>query len=196
MHGCVSQPDSIVLTRESYIRYDYQWAALQGIVQATLLTQHLVFVGFSLADDNFLRILDGVRRIARPAQQVTRALGAFGTVLTTDLPSVRQHLFTGDLEWISTSAMNNGTAPANVAAAARQMEIFFDYLGSKLRTTPYLLNERYDSLLTTAERRLRAGLMELYPILDTLGAQGSPVVPVVEQLLRRLGRRNSPEQIG
>jgi hypothetical protein len=86
MHGCVSQPDSIVLTRESYIRYSYQWAALEGILQATLITQHMLFVGFSLADDNFLRILDGVRRIVRPVPGLAGKLGPFGTALTTDPP--------------------------------------------------------------------------------------------------------------
>lgn len=34
MHGCVSRPESIVLTRQDYVRYSEKAAALSGIVQA------------------------------------------------------------------------------------------------------------------------------------------------------------------
>jgi hypothetical protein len=188
MHGCVSQPESIVLTRENYIRYDYQWAALEGILQATLVTQHMLFVGFSLSDDNFLRILDGVRRVVRPTPALSGDLGPFGTALTTDPPSARQHLFEGDLEWVSTSAAAGGAGPLDVPAAARQLEVFLDYLASRLRTTAYLLNDRYDSLLTAEERQLRDGLRSLFRVVETLRGQGSPVAAEVERLLSRLGK--------
>jgi hypothetical protein len=39
---------------------------MAGIVQSTLITRHLLFVGFSLDDDNFQRIFDGVRKARRP----------------------------------------------------------------------------------------------------------------------------------
>jgi len=58
MHGCVAHPEDIVLTREDYLRYADRRAALAGIVQALLITRHMLFVGFSLTDDNFHRIVD------------------------------------------------------------------------------------------------------------------------------------------
>ena len=57
MHGCVTQPQDIVLTRKDYIRYAENSAALGGIVQALMMTKHMLFVGFSLQDDNFHRYL-------------------------------------------------------------------------------------------------------------------------------------------
>jgi hypothetical protein len=57
MHGCVTDPDHIVLTREDYLRYDQRRQALAGIVQALLMMRHMLFVGFSLTDDNFHRIV-------------------------------------------------------------------------------------------------------------------------------------------
>jgi hypothetical protein len=188
MHGCVTRPDSVVLTRESYIRYDYQWAALEGILQAALITQHMAFVGFSLTDGNFLRILDGVRRVVRPTPASAALLGPFGTALTTSPPSAREHLFEGDLEWVSASEAEGHAGPLGVPGAARQVEVFLDYLGSRLGTTAYLLNDRYDSLLTAEERQLREGLRALFPLLGELGRQGSPAARVVEAALRRLGR--------
>mmetsp|Transcript_352 Transcript_352/g.838 ORF Transcript_352/g.838 Transcript_352/m.838 type:complete len:674 (-) Transcript_352:2060-4081(-) len=65
MHGCVTIPEDIVLTKSHYIRYAERYAALAGIVQASLLTRHLLFVGFSFDDDNFQRIYDPVRKARR-----------------------------------------------------------------------------------------------------------------------------------
>ena len=62
MHGCVTRPEEIVLTKQDYIRYSDRFAALSGIVQSLLLTKHLLFVGFSLDDDNFIRIYDSVKK--------------------------------------------------------------------------------------------------------------------------------------
>lgn len=63
MHGCVSRPEEIVLTQEDYAKYSTssRTQALDGLVQASLLTKHLLFVGFSLTDPNYLRIIDQVR---------------------------------------------------------------------------------------------------------------------------------------
>lgn len=69
MHGCVNHKESIVLTRQDYIRYNDMRAALTGIVQALLLTRKIVFLGFSLTDDNFHRIVDSIRRSKRNAQK-------------------------------------------------------------------------------------------------------------------------------
>eukprot|EP00301_Raphidiophrys_heterophryoidea_P007460 c12888_g1_i4.p1 GENE.c12888_g1_i4~~c12888_g1_i4.p1 ORF type:complete len:770 (-),score=192.16 c12888_g1_i4:90-2399(-) len=62
MHGCVTSPSDIVLTREDYIRYSEKHQALAGIVQSLLITKHMLFIGFSLVDDNFHKIMDAVRR--------------------------------------------------------------------------------------------------------------------------------------
>ena len=65
MHGCVTHPEDIVLTRyfnydwnamghciyinmmwrEDYIRYHERRQALAGIVQAFLITKHMLFIG-------------------------------------------------------------------------------------------------------------------------------------------------------
>lgn len=65
MHGCVTAPEDIVLTRADYARYDERRQALAGLLQSQLLTKRLLFVGFSLSDDNFHRILESVRAARR-----------------------------------------------------------------------------------------------------------------------------------
>ncbi|CAJ1968199.1 unnamed protein product [Cylindrotheca closterium] len=63
MHGCVSRPEDIILTEDDYAQYSTssKARALDGLVQASLLTKHFLFVGFSLTDPNYLRIIDQVR---------------------------------------------------------------------------------------------------------------------------------------
>jgi hypothetical protein len=70
LHGTVSRPKEIVLTKRDYIRYNDRFAALAGIVQSTLLTRHLLSIGFSLADDNFHKIFDSVRKAKSSEQDI------------------------------------------------------------------------------------------------------------------------------
>ena len=69
MHGCVSFPEEIVITQKDLEMYESSQiipVALDGLVQASLMTKHLVFVGFSLTDPNYKRIVDEVRMALRP----------------------------------------------------------------------------------------------------------------------------------
>jgi hypothetical protein len=61
LHGCVTRPKEIVLSRDHYMEYDSNHSALAGIVQSKLLTKHMCFFGFSLTDDNFFKIMSHVR---------------------------------------------------------------------------------------------------------------------------------------
>lgn len=69
MHGCVSSHESIVITSTDYRNYESgRKKALAGLVQANLMTTHLLFVGFSLSDPNYLRIIEEVRHALKPGQ--------------------------------------------------------------------------------------------------------------------------------
>jgi hypothetical protein len=67
MHGCVSRPHSLVVTRDDYDAYDLRHPAIITYLQSLLSTRTFLFVGFSLRDPNF-------RNIYRIVQQV---LGSF-----------------------------------------------------------------------------------------------------------------------
>eukprot|EP00568_Trieres_chinensis_P008956 CAMPEP_0183310334 /NCGR_PEP_ID=MMETSP0160_2-20130417/30880_1 /TAXON_ID=2839 ORGANISM="Odontella Sinensis, Strain Grunow 1884" /NCGR_SAMPLE_ID=MMETSP0160_2 /ASSEMBLY_ACC=CAM_ASM_000250 /LENGTH=44 /DNA_ID= /DNA_START= /DNA_END= /DNA_ORIENTATION= len=44
MHGCVSHPESIIITGEDYDEYEAgHMKALSGLVQANLMTSHFLF---------------------------------------------------------------------------------------------------------------------------------------------------------
>ena len=68
MHGCASRPDDIIITSDDFDDFeDSRMKALAGLVQANLLTSHMLFVGFGLEDPNYQRILGEVRQALDPA---------------------------------------------------------------------------------------------------------------------------------
>jgi hypothetical protein len=69
----------IVLTRPDYMSLARERSALFGIVQALLVTKHLLFVGYSLSDEAFHQLVDEIR-IAIGSSSGKDVLG---TVLTT-----------------------------------------------------------------------------------------------------------------
>ena len=62
MHGCVSHPELIVLSGNDYAQRN----VLGGLVQANLLTTHLLFCGLSLSDPNYLKIIREIRASMHP----------------------------------------------------------------------------------------------------------------------------------
>jgi hypothetical protein len=77
MHGCVSNPEEIIITSKDFASFEKgRLKALGGVVQANLLTSHMLFVGFSMTDPNYLRILNEVRRALKPAAPVEKSKSA------------------------------------------------------------------------------------------------------------------------
>ena len=191
MHGCVTDPESIVLTREDYLRYDQRRQALAGIVQALLMMRHMLFVGFSLNDDNFHRIADAVRRARSPSIGPSpTSVDRFGTAVALFADPMAQALWAQDLDWITTgdAASPDGDGETAVAASARRLEILLDATLAQTGTTAHLLDPRYDGALSDPERALAARLRDLERAVraDPLADQ-APAWRSVEALLTRLG---------
>lgn len=182
MHGCVSQPDDIVLTRSDYLRYAERRAALAGIVQALLITRHMLFVGFSLNDDNFHRIADEVRRALSAAQGISN----FGTSLVLGRDSLLEELWLPDIRCLPMSDRPKGE---DLPGDARRLEIFLDaLLALSTESTAHLMDETFDAVLDDGERELRRRLLELQRGLpDDVRRTGAWTE--VEALLERLGQR-------
>lgn len=184
MHGCVTRPDSIVLTREDYLKFQENRTALAGIVQALLLTRHMLFVGFSFTDDNFHRIAHAVRQ---SLAQVPRPEARFGSTLVVGTNPLAEELWGDDLDWISFEGSR--------AEQARLVEIFLDRLSAKAATaTTHLGDRRYEGVLSAGERSLRDRL-EAFVGAASPEEKQTGAWAEVERLLTRLGlrRRRPPE---
>jgi len=176
MHGDVADAESIVLTRESYLRYGARNEALAGIVQATLITRHMLFVGFSMGDENFHRIVDAVRR----AVGSERAFELGDVTAVSDF-GFQKALWEGELRWIDLFD------DSGVSAAARRLEIFLDYLNFRATGSTHLLHERFARGLSEEDKALRALLIQVRDALAD--APDSPGWRRVARLLRDFGHR-------
>ncbi len=180
MHGCVTRPSTIVLTREDYMRFQENRSALSGIVQALLLTRHMLFVGFSFTDDNFHRIAHAVRSAIRGDNAGHRE--PFGTNLVVGGGTLVADLWREDLNWLALSEHE-----VHVRDQARLAEIFLDRLSAQAATvTSHLGDDRWAGALSDGERRLRSRLETLQREV-TPGERASTAWGEVEALLARLG---------
>jgi hypothetical protein len=183
MHGCIRSPGEIVLTREDYLRYGDRRSALAGIVQALLLTRHMLFAGFSLDDPNFHRIVDDVRKAVHPVGGGAECSSRepFGTALLLQPDRMRQQLWRDDLAFC---AVHDDAG--DVARAARAFEIALDYLAYRATTSAaYLLDPDFAHALGEDEIELRDALAAIASRRERFAH--SPAWPHVEALLARLG---------
>ena len=96
MHGDLSHPGKVVLSRSDFVGYSASSGPIGAIVQALMLTKHLLVVGTSLTDDNFLRLAYEVRNYLRnnPPAEGAEA-GEIGTVLDLQTDSAKKALWDG-----------------------------------------------------------------------------------------------------
>jgi hypothetical protein len=157
MHGCISRPDDLVLTRDDYLRYGERRAALAGIVQALLVTRHILFVGFSLNDDNFHRLVHDVRKALGTRTPGAADVREFGTALLLGQQAFLSELWEGDVRTLPMLGVDESAAMR--AGAARRLEIFLDLvLMLATSSAAHLLDSTYDGVLTDDERSVRDAL--------------------------------------
>lgn len=157
LHGSLDQldrEDHIVLTRPDYMSLARERSALFGIVQALLVTKHLLFVGYSLSDEDFHQLVDEIR-IAIGSSSGKDVLG---TVLTTH-------------EWPLARLWDDLLRVEQIGAQAdlpnRHLQIFLDRVAHL--ATPHdahLLDESFRGLLDFDELRVAASLRAVQRVVD------------------------------
>lgn len=148
LHGCIDpgRSSDIVLTREHYLRLGEHRAHLSGIVQALLVTRHMLFVGFGLTDDHLHQVLHDVRRAVGDARRSDR----LGTALVLRRNEMQEELWRRDLHYVAM------TEHGSDLEAGRMLELFLDeVLLQSTSSDEYLFDDRFEGLLTPDERALR-----------------------------------------
>jgi SIR2-like domain len=176
LHGCV-RPDrraDIVLTRADYLAVGQHRAALTGLLQAMLVTRHMLFVGFGLGDEHFHAVVHDVRRALLPPTDAGK--DAFGTALVLRPQRAAEMVWADDLTLLSM----DGEDPA------RRLEVFLDRLANEAdQGWQHVLDDGFRSILTDGELTLRGLLEQLVAAREPLDAGGA--WPAVEVMLRRFG---------
>ncbi len=184
MHGCISQPEDIVLTREDYLRYAEQRRALAGVVQSLLITKHMLFIGFSLDDENFHRIADDVRKVVW-----SEDASPFATSLVlVDRPFLAQ-LWQDEIEMVVMMEHEPAQFVESMSKGARLLEIFLDYMLAQVADPNYLLDPRFEQMLTEDEADLRYAL-SMFMRNATPGMKRTVAWKKVDRLFKELGWDN------
>ncbi len=119
IHGDVAAQQSIVLSRDDYIRFDYESIPMASVLQSAMLTKHILFVGYSVSDENVVRLARQVvhfrevhrrrSKSAEPAQDGERSKegdnhkhedNPVGTVLLLSHDPLREKLWEGVLRYL------------------------------------------------------------------------------------------------
>lgn len=179
LHGCIhpERRHDIVLTRSDYLTLGAHRATLTGLVQAMLVTRHMLFVGFGLSDDHLHAVVHDVRRALGPTRQ-----GKLGTALVLEHDALLEELWHDDLDFI---AMQGSTPDA-----ARKLELFLDHVLLLATTSDrHLFDPAFAGLLTPDEARLRDLLVDA---LDHVVLGNSSSWDKVQALLYSLGWGRGP----
>ncbi len=183
MHGDVHDPARIVLTRSDFVRYDSRSRPMGSVVQSLMLTRHLLVVGASLTDDNFLRLAHEVVDFQQEGPAGAEPRAPLGTVLDRRRVGGKARLWEGIFEYVAASERERPEEQS------RDLAIALDLLAAHAAGNAHLLDPRYDYLLTSdgerqAARAARAlhesaasltgGWESLRRALDRLGADRRP----------------------
>jgi hypothetical protein len=169
LHGDVTDATStLVLSRRDYLRFERQGGAIAGVMQAILLTRHLLILGYGLADETFHRLVHDVREVRQePAQRAVlhAATGAaLGTALLVNKPDLSKEVWKNDVALVDLT----GGGERILAEAARRQEIVLDLVAHlSAPSEAYLLGAGWHELSVTGQgqdselRKLLMGLREL-----------------------------------
>jgi len=198
LHGDYKDPNSIVLTRSQFVGFTGVAGPAGAVVQSLLLTKHVLVVGASMTDDNFLRLIyevgtyrDRVQKALALENRTKLEPQQFGTILSLSDDPARSQLYRPYFVW---EAVPGKGEPAR----ARQLEIFLDSVGMYASNDfSWLLDESFEFLLDEGEQHLAEKVRSLAADVESDG-KGDSWSALLEQL-ERFGaatRRSGRPQTG
>ncbi len=151
MHGDASHPETIVLSRSDFVGYDARSRPMGAVVQALLMTKHVLVVGSSMTDDNFLRLAHEVvsfKSSGKAKGYLADDQDALGTVVTLVEKPAGRLIWEGRFDYVAASRYKKESG-----ASARHLAIFLDALSMHATPSAHLADPRYAALLPDDEAR-------------------------------------------
>jgi len=66
IHGCVTRPETLILTEEDYLNFNSKNAYLAAKLLTIFVEHPIIFVGYSLSDNNIQQIIDSIVKCVEP----------------------------------------------------------------------------------------------------------------------------------
>lgn len=207
LHGDSDHSD-VVITRADYLHLNRHGGALFGIVQAMLVTRHLLFVGYSLSDEDFHALVDEIEAALNPkvvkrdgADARGNEADADGVARETANPErdsrasldrslgtalVLENVSWGDL-WSGTIDIRRVGDSPDVGENARTLQIALDRVNAySVDGSAHVLDRRFDGLLDDDEREVVGSIRDLAGQLKSLPVDSDLRVALTRSL-RDLG---------
>lgn len=163
MHGDIRAPESFVLTRSDFVGYDAKSRPMGSMVQSLMITKHLLVVGASMTDDNFLRLAHEVFAFLEAGEPKS---GPIGTVITLGKEAAKTRLWKNRFTYVPISEAAPGKEGQK---EARDLAIFLDLVAMLTSTNALLLDPRYANLLGSNDERAAAeSARALYGVIKRL----------------------------
>lgn len=183
MHGDVAHPERIVLTRSDFVGFDASSRPMGSVLQALLLTRHLLVVGASMTDDNFLRLAHEVLAF-RTTHRGAEPQPLLGTVVTLRPDPLKAELWRDRFHYVAAA-----DADAPDGEPARRLAIFLDTVAMFAAPASHLADPRYEYLLSDDDRAIAHHAREL---AQHLGPEPDGRWDVLRDALRRTGAAPGP----
>jgi len=117
-----------------------------------LLTRHMLFVGYSLGDENFHRLAHDVLTVIGERRE-RRHGDSLGTALTPSALTLDHELWEGDGEFVSTASDRD---------PGRQLEVLVDRIVAEAAgPAAHLLDDSYVALFSQEEQKVASALRDL-----------------------------------
>jgi hypothetical protein len=187
LHGDVGRPDSIVLSRGDVAGFDATRKPLASLLQAQMLTGHVLFVGSSMTDDAVVRLAWEVRELFRAWDAPLRVVG---TVLGLHEEPLRARLWQDVLTFVPLTGLAEELGdPDDEGDPPEALPVFLDRLAQLAsRERSFLLDPRYKGMVAEPLLPLHESLSELGSVLEELPEDADPaVVEQASALLRAFG---------
>lgn len=66
IHGCISRPETLILTEEDYLDFNAKNAYLAAKLLTIFVEHPIIFIGYSLSDNNIQQIIDSIVKCVEP----------------------------------------------------------------------------------------------------------------------------------
>ncbi len=181
LHGSLDRldhRDDIVVTRRDYMELARNRSALFGIVQALLVTKHLLFVGYSLTDEDFNQLVYEIRTAIGSAE-TKKPLGTVLMVEDWPLATLWE-----DILRVSQVGKDQPGRPG------RRLQIVLDRVAHQ--ATPnysYLLDGYIKGLLEPDEQDIAAKLTDVQQVVDKIlrASPDQPTAKAVRETIASFG---------
>jgi len=201
LNGRVSEPEEMVLTRDDELQVQELRVMFVTILQALLITKHIVFVGYQLQEEQFYRAMEAVGRVRKGS-----STDPLCSLLVPTCNKALRRLYP-DIKFVFLSdsfvpPSPDGFVPVELERALRRLNVFLDCTlafssVSNFTHRAFLLSTRFEAVLTESERALRAKVVAFLQYVHQEGsAMNSPSYHRVKAFLSRLGLREDGDWAG